>query len=82
MTLRFGEPFYQETNEVSLSQCTVESTVSKWYDGVVTKLYDAGETGNSRIDAEVAWEGVDAGGSDFVEDNEDDTENSSDEMSC
>ena len=72
------DSLYQETNWVSLSQCTVESTVSKWYDGVVTKLYDAGETGNSRIDVEVAWEGVDAGVSDFVEDNEEETENSPD----
>ena len=65
-----------------MSQCTVESTVSEWYDGVVNKLYDAvdniAETGNSRINnVEVAWEGVDAGVSDFVEDNED-TENSPD----
>ena len=66
----FWIAFTKETNGVSLSQCTVE-----W---VVTKLYDAGETGNSRIDVEVAWEGVDAGVSDFVEDNEEETENSPD----
>ena len=53
-------------------------SVSEWYDGVDNIV----ETGNSRINVEVAWEGVDAGGSDFVEDNEDGMENSSDEMSC
>ena len=49
---------------------------------MVNKLYDAvdniAETGNSRINLEVAWEGVDAGVSDFVEDNEEETENSPD----
>ena len=66
-----------------MSKCTVESTVSEWYDGVVTKLNDAvddiAETGNSRIDVEVALEGVGAGASVFVEDNEDDPENSSED---